>query len=81
MAGMDELSYQGDPNEWRAQQLQIEEADAWAEYLEATRGQVGAQYYEVEPWASVRLDGVLEGIKLKRARYGISEPGADSEAA
>ena len=29
----------------------IEEADAWFEYLEATRGQTAIRYREVEPWA------------------------------
>ena len=31
--------------------LQIEEADAWFEYLEATRVQSETRYAEVEPWA------------------------------
>ena len=31
--------------------LLIEEADAWFEYLEATRGQSALRYKEVEPWA------------------------------
>src|SRR5215211_4866387 len=35
--------------------LLIEEADAWFEYLEATRGQSEARYKEVEPWAWARL--------------------------
>ena len=35
--------------------LLIEEADAWFEYLEATRGQTAARYREVEPWAWARL--------------------------
>ena len=30
--------------------LLIEEADAWFEYLEATRGQYAMRYVEVEPW-------------------------------
>ena len=34
--------------------LQIEEADAWFEYLEATRGQTAARYDEVELWAGRR---------------------------
>ena len=33
----------------------IEEADAWFEYLEATRGQTALRYREVEPWAWARL--------------------------
>ena len=35
--------------------LQIEEADAWFEYLEATRAQSKSRYAEVEPWAWARL--------------------------
>ena len=35
--------------------LLIEEADAWFEYLEATRGQTAPRYGEVEPWAWSRL--------------------------
>ena len=31
----------------------IEEADAWFEYLEATRGQTAVRYAEIEPWAWV----------------------------
>ena len=31
--------------------LLIEEADAWFEYLEATRSQSAARYRELEPWA------------------------------
>ena len=31
--------------------LQIEEADAWFEYLESTRGQNETRYQELEPWA------------------------------
>ncbi len=33
----------------------IEEADAWFEYLEATRAQSAIRYKEVEPWAWARL--------------------------
>ena len=35
--------------------LLIEEADAWFEYLAATRGQSAVRYKEVEPWAWARL--------------------------
>ena len=35
--------------------LQIEEADAWFEYLESTRGQGESRYSELEPWAWARL--------------------------
>jgi hypothetical protein len=48
--------------------LQIEEADAWFEYLEAIRGQSTVRYAEVEPWAWVRLSQRLRGIKARRAR-------------
>ena len=34
--------------------LLIEEADAWFEYLAATRGQTAVRYKEVEPWAWAR---------------------------
>ena len=34
--------------------LLIEEADAWFEYLEATRGQSALRYTEIEPWAWAR---------------------------
>jgi len=33
--------------------LLIEEADAWFEYLEATRGQTALRYGEVEPWVAI----------------------------
>ncbi len=36
--------------------LMIEEADAWFEYLEATRNQSETRYKEVEPWAWSRLN-------------------------
>jgi hypothetical protein len=48
--------------------LQIEEADAWFEYLEATRGQLATRYKEVEPWAWARLNQRLRAIKARRAR-------------
>src|SRR2546421_3543620 len=35
--------------------LLIEEADAWFEYLEATRGQSALRYADLEPWAWARL--------------------------
>jgi hypothetical protein len=46
--------------------LQIEEADAWFEYLEATRAQSALRYKEVEPWAWARLSQRLRAIKTKR---------------
>jgi hypothetical protein len=48
--------------------LQIEEADAWFEYLEATRGQSERRYGEVEPWAWARLSQRLRAVRARRAR-------------
>jgi hypothetical protein len=48
--------------------LLIEEADAWFEYLEATRGQTAVRYREVEPWAWARLSQRLRAIKARRAK-------------
>jgi hypothetical protein len=48
--------------------LLIEEADAWFEYLDATRGQTAVSYAEVEPWAWVRLSQRLRAIRARRAR-------------
>lgn len=48
--------------------LQIEEADAWFEYLEATRDQSRVRYHEIEPWAWSRLTLRLRGIRARRAR-------------
>ena len=48
--------------------LMIEEADAWFEYLEATRGQSEARYGEVEPWAWARLCQRLRAITARRKR-------------
>jgi hypothetical protein len=46
--------------------LQIEEADAWFEYLEATRGEAPHRYGEVEPWAWARLTQRLRAIHARR---------------
>ena len=48
--------------------LMIEEADAWFEYLEATRAQSKSRYAEVEPWAWARLSQRLRGVRTRRAR-------------
>ena len=48
--------------------LQIEEADAWFEYLEATRNQTAARYKELEPWAWARLNQRLRAVRTKRAK-------------
>ena len=48
--------------------LLIEEADAWFEYLEATRNQSPIRYVEVEPWAWARLNQRLRAIGTRRAK-------------
>ena len=48
--------------------LLIEEADAWFEYLEATRAQSRLRYKEVEPWAWARLMQRLRAIRTKKAK-------------
>jgi hypothetical protein len=48
--------------------LLIEEADAWFEYLAATRSQTAVRYQEVEPWAWARLSQRLRAIRTKRAK-------------
>jgi hypothetical protein len=48
--------------------LLVEEADAWFEYLDATRGQSVLRYGEVEPWAWARLAQRLRAIKTRRAK-------------
>ena len=48
--------------------LLIEEADAWFEYLEATRGQSAFRYVEVEPWAWARLSQRLRAIRARRSK-------------
>lgn len=47
--------------------LAIEEADAWFEYLDVTRAEVGSgRYHEVEPWAWARLSQRLRAVQRKR---------------
>ena len=48
--------------------LLIEEADAWFEYLAATRGQTAVRYAEVEPWAWARLSQRLRAVRARRSR-------------
>ena len=48
--------------------LLIEEADAWFEFLEATRGQNLLRYREVEPWAWARLSQRLRAVRTRRAK-------------
>ena len=49
------------------EELLIEEADAWFEYLEATQAEIGTgRYDEVEPWAWARLNQRLRAVEHKR---------------
>ena len=49
------------------EELLIEEADAWFEYLEATQAEIGTgRYEEVEPWAWARLNQRLRAVEHKR---------------
>jgi hypothetical protein len=48
--------------------LLIEEADAWFEYLEATRGQSELRYGELEPWAWARLRQRRRAVRTRRAK-------------
>ena len=48
--------------------LELEEADAWFEYLEATRGQLETRYAELEPWAWARLSQRLRAVGARRSR-------------
>ena len=48
--------------------LLIEEADAWFEYLEATRAQTEIRYREIEPWAWARLTQRLRAIRARKAK-------------
>jgi hypothetical protein len=50
--------------------LMIEEADAWFEYHDATVGQTGKRYDEIEPWAWARLQQRRRAIAARRARLG-----------
>ena len=57
-----------DPMQEAEELLQMEEADAWFEYLEATRNQSAMRYRELEPWAWARLNQRLKAIRARRAR-------------
>ena len=66
---MSDLELHGMSNEQEALELlMIEEADAWFEYLEATRGQSEIRYGEVEPWAWARLSQRLRAIRTRRGK-------------
>jgi hypothetical protein len=70
------FGHHSDPGRWTLvtgqreahELLLIEEADAWFEYLEATRSQSALRYKEVEPWAWARLSQRLRAIKTRRAK-------------
>ena len=57
-----------DPMQEAEELLQMEEADAWFEYLESTRNQSATRYRELEPWAWARLNQRLKAIRARRAR-------------
>ena len=46
----------------------IEEADAWFEYCDSTKGMSAGRYAEIEPWAWARLQQRLRAIRARRAR-------------
>lgn len=53
--------------------LLIEEADAWFEYADATKAEIGTRYVEIEPWAWARLQNRLRAIRARRARLAVAE--------
>jgi len=57
-----------DPMQEAEELLEMEEADAWFEYLEATRNQSALRYRELEPWAWARLNQRVKAIRARRAR-------------
>jgi hypothetical protein len=48
--------------------LLVEEADAWFEYLNATRGRPAGRYNQIEPWAWARLTQRLRAIRARRKK-------------
>ena len=52
--------------------LQIEEADAWFEYADATKDQSGSRYTELEPWAWARLQQRLRTVRVRRSRLTLA---------
>lgn len=48
--------------------LDVEETDAWLEYLTATSGSVGDDYATMEPWAWAKLQERLAVVKKGRKR-------------
>ncbi len=47
---------------------EIEEADAWFEYLEDTKNLRGNEYEEKETWAWARLKKRLREVSVRRQR-------------
>ena len=56
--------------------LLIEEADAWFEYADATKTEVGSRYAEIEPWAWARLQQRLRLVRTRRARLATASEAA-----
>jgi hypothetical protein len=56
--------------------LLIEEADAWFEYADATKTEVGSRYAELEPWAWARLQQRLRLVRTRRARLATASEAA-----
>jgi hypothetical protein len=52
------------------ERLQLEEADAWLEYLHAIRETKtsGAEYSDVEPWAWAQLQAKRRAIGTRRRK-------------
>lgn len=65
---MSEHAYE--PRSADEQWLLVEEADAWFEYLAATRNQVPESYDEIEPWAWARLSQRLRAVGGSRGSFG-----------
>lgn len=61
------------PNREAYELLLIEEADAWFEYADATKGQVATRYAEIEPWAWARLQNRLRAITARRSRLTVAK--------
>ena len=56
--------------------LLIEEADAWFEYADATKTEMGMRYAEIEPWAWARLQQRLRIVRTRRARIATASEAA-----
>ena len=56
--------------------LLIEEADAWFEYADSTKTEMGTRYAEIEPWAWARLQQRLRIVRTRRARIATASEAA-----